>query len=115
MIRPILALAAAEFQEGLRNRWVLSSVLLLSVLAFSLALLGTSPIGETRVGALSVTTVSLASLSVYLLPLLALMLSFDALVGEAERGTLNLLLTYPVARWEVIVGKFHLIVAMGDA
>ena len=106
MIRPLLILAAEEFQEGLRNRWVISAVLLLTILAFSLALLGTSPIGETRVGALNVTTVSLASLSVYLLPLIALTLSYDSVVGERERGTLLLLLTYPISRWQVICGKF---------
>lgn len=106
MIRPLLILAAEEFQEGLRNRWVISAVLLLTILAFSLALLGTSPIGETRVGALNVTTVSLASLSVYLLPLVALTLSYDSVVGERERGTLVLLLTYPISRWQVICGKF---------
>jgi Cu-processing system permease protein len=106
VIRPLLILAAEEFQEGLRNRWVISAVLLLTILAFSLALLGTSPIGETRVGALNVTTVSLASLSVYLLPLIALTLSYDSIVGERERGTLLLLLTYPISRWQVICGKF---------
>jgi len=106
VIRPLLLLAAEEFQEGLRNRWVISAVLLLAILAFSLALLGSSPIGETRVGALNVTTVSLASLSVYLLPLIALILSYDAVVGERERGTLLLLLTYPISRWQVICGKF---------
>lgn len=105
-MRQVLTLAAEEFQEGLRNRWVISSALLLGCLAFSLALLGTSPIGESRVSALSVTTVSLASLSVYLLPLIALTLSYDSIVGERERGTLLLLLTYPISRWQVICGKF---------
>jgi Cu-processing system permease protein len=38
--------------------------------------------------------------------LIALMLSFDALVGEFEHGTMLLLLTYPVARWHIIAGKF---------
>jgi len=85
---------------------VLSAVLLLATLAFSLALLGSSPIGETRASALNVTTVSLASLSVYLIPLIALTLSYDAIVGEKERGTLLLLLTYPISRWQVISGKF---------
>jgi Cu-processing system permease protein len=106
MIRPLLILATAEFQEGWRNRWVLCAVLLLAALAFALALLGSSPIGETRISALNVTTVSLASLSVYLIPLIALTLSYDAIVGERERGTLLLLLTYPVRRWQVIAGKF---------
>jgi Cu-processing system permease protein len=106
VIRPVLVLAAEEFQEGLRNRWVISALLLLSTLAFSLALLGSSPIGETRASALNVTTVSLASLSVYLIPLIALTLSYDSIVGERERGTLLLLMTYPISRWQIVVGKF---------
>ncbi len=32
-------------------------------------------------------------------------MSFDAVAGEVERGTLPLLLTYPVARWEILAGK----------
>ena len=55
---------------------------------------------------LAIAVANLSSLGVYLLPLLALMLSFDAVVGESERGTLNLLLAYPVDRWQVILGKF---------
>ncbi|NIV74095.1 MAG: ABC transporter permease subunit, partial [Gammaproteobacteria bacterium] len=64
------------------------------------------PTGTVSANALSVSVASLSSLSVYLLPLIALMLAFPALVGELERGTLLLLLTYPVARWQIVVGKF---------
>ena len=39
------------------------------------------------------------------MPLVALLMAFDAVAGEVERGTLPLLLTYPVARWEVLLGK----------
>ncbi|HET9068962.1 MAG TPA: ABC transporter permease subunit, partial [Amaricoccus sp.] len=41
-----------------------------------------------------------------LVPLIALLLSHDAIAGEAERGTLLLLLAYPVGRSAVILGKF---------
>jgi Cu-processing system permease protein len=100
-----LALAVKEFRDALRNRWVAASVLLLALLATLLALLGTAPGGTVDAGALEVTIASLSSLSVYLLPLIALLLSYDTLVGEAERGTLLLLLSYPVARWQVVIGK----------
>ena len=40
------------------------------------------------------------------MPLIALQLSSDAIVGEVDRGTMALLLAYPVARWQVMVGKF---------
>ncbi|MGI9288984.1 MAG: ABC transporter permease subunit [Pseudomonadales bacterium] len=105
-MKAVFLLARAEFQESLRNRWALSAIILLASLAFALALLGSAPMGETKVSPLNITTVSLSSLSIYLIPLIALMLSFDTIVGERERGTLLLLLTYPVARWQVVVGKF---------
>lgn len=105
-MKPVLVMALAEIQEGIRNRWVIASILLLLVLATSLTLLGSTPVGVTKASQLSVTMVSLTSLSIYLIPLIALMLAFDAIVGESERGTLLLLLTYPIRRWQIIIGKF---------
>ncbi|MDH3947392.1 MAG: ABC transporter permease [Gammaproteobacteria bacterium] len=106
MLKTILILAAKEIRDGLRNRWVAATILLLGTLALALSYLGSAPIGEIRAGVLEVSVVSLTSLSMYLLPLIALMLSFDALVGEFEHGTMLLLLTYPVARWQILSGKF---------
>ncbi len=105
-MKALLILAAKELRDGLRNRWVAAAILLLATLSLSLAFLGSAPVGSVKAGALSVTIASLSSLTVYLLPLIALLLAYDALVGEAERGTLLLLLAYPVARWQVVLGKF---------
>lgn len=102
----ISILALREIRDGLRNRWVAITIVMLGALALALSFLGSVPTGEIKVGALEVSVVSLISLSMYLLPLIALMLSFDALVGEFEHGTMLLLLTYPVARWQIILGKF---------
>jgi len=102
----VLILAGKELREGLRNRWVLATTLLLAALALTLALLGSAPTGTVGAGRLDVVTVSLASLTIFLVPLLALLLSHDAIAGEAERGTLLLLLAYPVGRGAVILGKF---------
>ncbi|MEN8108426.1 MAG: ABC transporter permease subunit [Pseudomonadota bacterium] len=106
MLHTIPVLAAKEIRDGLRNRWVAATILLLGSLALALSFLGSAPTGEIKAGVLEVSVVSLTSLSMYLLPLIALMLSFDALVGEFEHGTMLLLLTYPVARWQIVAGKF---------
>jgi Cu-processing system permease protein len=113
-VNAILILASKEVRDGLRNRWVAMTILVLTGLSLSLYFLGSAPTGETKVDSLVVTLVSLVSLSVYLLPLIALMLSFDAFVGEFERGTMLLLLTYPVARWQLIIGKFlgHMLILL---
>lgn len=105
-MRAVGILAAKEIRDALRNRWIAATILLLTTIALSLYFLGSAPTGNVKVTSLDVTVVSLANLSVYLLPLIALMLSFDALVGEFERGSMLLLLTYPIARWEVVAGKF---------
>lgn len=105
-MNPVLAIALHEFSDALRNRWVLAAALCLGGLSLVLALVGTAPTGALNASALAISVANLSSLSVYLLPLVALLLSFDAIVGESERGTLALLLTYPLARWQVIAGKF---------
>ena len=99
-------LATKELRDGLRNRWIAAAIIVLGTLALALSLLGSAPTGTVKASAMDISVISLASLSVYLIPLIALMLSFDALVGEFERGTMMLLLTYPVKRWQVIMGKF---------
>ena len=105
-MRTLLVIAGKEVRDGLRNRWVVATTLLLAALALTLSFLGSAPTGAVKVSPLAVTVVSLSSLTIFLLPLIALLLSFDAIVGEIERGTMGLLLAYPVARWQVVIGKF---------
>jgi Cu-processing system permease protein len=105
MIARILATAITEAHIARRNRWVAIAVALMVVFSLVLAAAGSAATGALGADRLSVTVASLTSLSVYLVPLVALLMSFDAVAGEVERGTLPLLLTYPVARWELLLGK----------
>ena len=112
-MRRILATARTEMRIASRNRWVIISLVTVAGFSLILAAVGAAPTsGGLGADRLSVTVASLTSLSVYLVPLLALLMSFDAIAGEVERGTLPLLLTYPVERWEILVGKLlaHLVI-----
>lgn len=102
----LLAIARHEIRAGIRNRWVVAATLVLAALAVGLAFLGSAPTGSVSASRLAVTVVSLASLTIFLLPLIALLLSYDRLVGEIEAGTMLLLLSYPVGRGQVVWGKF---------
>lgn len=102
----VFIIIGKEIRDGLRNRWVLATALLLAMLALSLGFLGSSPTGAVKVDPLTVTVVSLSSLSIFLVPLIAMLLAYDAIVGEIDRGTMALLLSYPVSRWQIVVGKF---------
>ncbi len=102
----IMTIAGKEIRDGMRNRWVVVVTLLMAGLALILSLLGSTPTGTTNISTLAVTIVSLSSLSIFFIPLIALLLSYDSIVGESEQGTLLLLLAYPVSRWQVVLGKF---------
>ena len=105
-MREIGIVAAKEFRDGLRNRWVLAITLAFAVLAIALAWFGAAAAGQIGFTRISTTIVSLASLAVFLIPLIALMMAYDSIVGEDEKGTLLLLMTYPISRIGLLVGKF---------
>ncbi|NVO25375.1 ABC transporter permease [Donghicola mangrovi] len=104
MLNRILSTAEIEFRIALRNRWVAMGAAMMVLFSLVLSAAGT---GATGVAAdpLSVIVASLVSLAVYLVPLIALLVSFDAVAGEAERGTLALTLAYPLSRGSLLAGK----------
>jgi len=101
-------IARLEFLIASRNMWVATSVFLMGLFALVLTLAGGATAGELGVDPLVVAASSITTLSVYLVPLIGLLLSFDAIAGERERGTLALSLTYPVSRAEILFGMAHL-------
>ncbi len=102
----ILSITRLELLIARRNMWVATSVILMAMFTIVLTLAGGAPSGSLGVDPLLVAVTSITTLSVYLIPLIGLLLSFDAIAGEAERGTLALSLTYPLSRGEILVGKF---------
>jgi Cu-processing system permease protein len=71
-----------------------------------IAYFGGAQTGEVGFRGIGVTVASLTSLAIYLVPLIALLLGFDAIVGERERGTLDLLLSMPISRSGLLLGKY---------
>ncbi len=101
----ILTVAAKEFRDGLRNRWVGAITIIFAILAVGLSYYGAAAAGRVGFTSLSTTVVSLASLAVFVIPLIALLLAYDGIIGEDENGTLLLLMTYPLSRWQLLLGK----------
>ncbi len=106
MMTRILAVARIEFTITRRNRWLIMATAIMLLFALALSFAGSAPTGTLGVDMLTVSVASMTTLSVYLAPLLALMMGFDAIAGESERGGLGLLLSYPVSRAEILLGKF---------
>lgn len=102
----ILIVAAKEFKDCLRNRWFISVTLVFAILAVGLCYYGSASSGVIGITNIESTIASLASLGVFLIPLIALLISYDSFVGEKEAGTLLLLLTYPLSKAQLVIGKF---------
>lgn len=99
-------IAGKEFRDRIRNLWVLSVALIFSLFALAIAYLGSAQQGSVGFRGIDVTIASLVSLVIYLVPLIALILGYDAIVGERERGSMELLLSMPITRFEILLGKY---------
>ena len=106
MIARTFAISRIELRILRRNLWLFMATLIMVLFALALTFAGSAPTGTLGVDMLTVSVASMTTLSVYLAPLLALMMSFDAIAGEVDRGSLPLLLSYPAGRGEILFGKF---------
>jgi Cu-processing system permease protein len=102
----LATLAGKEFRDRLRNRWVLAVAMVFTAFSLAITYFGSAAQGVVGPRSIELTIASLVSLVIYLIPLIALLLGFDAIVGERERGSLDLLLAHPVTRLELLLGKY---------
>lgn len=101
-----LAIARKELGDGLRNRWIWIVSALLGSSALAIAFFGNVPVGVTGMHEGGMAIASLTNFAVYLVPLLALVLGCGAVIEEKQRGTLDLILVYPLSSAEYFVGTF---------
>lgn len=104
--RQIGVIAGKEFRDRLRNRWVLAVAVIFTLFALVIAYFGTAQQGAVGFHGIGVTIASLVSLVIYLVPLIALILGYDTIVGDREKGSLDLLLSMPITHLELLLGKF---------
>ena len=101
----VLTFAAKEFFDHLRNGWVIFLAVAFTLFAFVITVAGFGFTGQVGTMNSVAALQSLTSLSLYLIPLMGLLLGYDAIVGEKERGVLDLLRVYPVSAWQIGLGK----------
>jgi Cu-processing system permease protein len=105
-LRQTAIVAAKELRERIRNYWVLAVALVFAAFALLIAYFGAAQQGAVGFRGIEVTIASLTSLVIYLVPVIVLILGYDAVAGERERGSLDLLLSLPLTRFELLLGKF---------
>ena len=101
MNRVAIELVKLELSERLRNKWVLLTSLVFAVLSVCLAFY----VDRNDMDG-SVLAPSLVTLNSLLIPLVALVLGYDSIIGEKERQTMGMLLTLPISRTQFVLAKF---------
>jgi ABC-type transport system involved in multi-copper enzyme maturation permease subunit len=103
-LKSVFTIAKKEFLDNVRNKWIL----IITILFVLLLLLFSYAVGleqDEIFGDVQATVVGLLAISSFLIPIIAIILGFNTISGEAENGSLYVLLSYPVKRIEVLIGK----------
>ncbi|MBS3748330.1 MAG: ABC transporter permease [Candidatus Thermoplasmatota archaeon] len=101
--KSVLLIAKKEIMDNIRNKWIIFMTGVFAFLTLIISYFGSFGGGWQSVG---LTIAGMMSLVQYLIPIIALMLSYGAVVGEIERGSMSAFLSLPVKRFEIILGKF---------
>jgi ABC-type transport system involved in multi-copper enzyme maturation permease subunit len=101
-ITNVITIAKKEFMDNLRNSWIM----ILTVLFVILTLVISFVSGGGSLGDIEITVVGLLAIASLLIPIIAIMLGYNTISGEAESGALLVVQSYPVSREEVYFGKF---------
>jgi ABC-type transport system involved in multi-copper enzyme maturation permease subunit len=101
-INNIFTIAKKEFMDNLRNNWIMILTVLFIILTFVISFVS----GGGSLGDVEITVVGLLTISSLLIPIIAIMLGYDTISGEAESRSLLVVQSYPVSREEVYFGKF---------
>lgn len=102
----LAAVAHKDFEDAVRSRWLLA-LSALFVLLVSLVIYFIQPAPGETIPSNAVLNFILVKdgLVTTLIPLIALVVSYAAIVGERESGSLKLLLSLPHSRADVVFGK----------
>jgi len=100
------AIMKKEVRDAVSSGWLLLYALTFALLALGLSYLGQRNLGSVGFENFSRTTASILNLCLLLAPLIALSLGAGSIAGERDRGNLTYLLSQPLSRWELLVGKY---------
>ena len=105
-LKAIYSVAKKEFADNVRNRWIVALTIIFVILMLLASYVaGAQTGGGAVLGGMEETVIGLMSIAVILIPLIAVMLGYASIAGECENGSMGVLLSYPIRRGEVLVGK----------
>jgi Cu-processing system permease protein len=105
-ISNVSAIALRELREATRSRWFLLDTLAFLALGLGVSYISAASAGGAGLSGFGRTTAGLLNLVLLVIPLMALTAGAGAVASDRERGMLPYLLAQPIARWELLIGKY---------
>jgi len=105
-ISNVFLIIQKETKDSINNKWFIVYTLLLTVLAVLLVYLGYSKGAIIGYSGYGKTAASLINLILLFIPLIALVTGSISISGERENKTLPYLLSHPLNKLEIIIGKY---------
>lgn len=102
----VIAFARREFRDAISSRWFLLYTIAFSILVIAVSFMSLAGSGSQGFAGFGRTTAGLLNLIMLVVPLMALIAGAGSIAGERERGTLLYLLAQPIARSELLLGKY---------
>ena len=102
--KSIYYIAKKEIMDNIRNLWLIIVTIIFAVLTIAMSALGSIFSDEWQ--SLDVTVTLMMGIVQLLVPIIALMLGYAAIVKEIENGSMNAMISLPVKRSEILLGKF---------
>ena len=106
MWKRILFIARKEFKYNFKNVWIVLLAVTFLGLSILVSFYGTAVDASESWRDLQNTVLYMTTYIEYMVPILGLVLGYGSIVREREEGSIELLLSYPLERGEVISGKF---------
>lgn len=104
MKNPIISISKKELLDNVRNKWIIFLTILFASLTLVVSYFGS--IFTEGWQDLGTTIQGMISLVQLLIPIIALMLGYAAIIGDIEKGSMSSLLSLPINRLEILMGKF---------
>ncbi len=102
----ILAIAGRELRDAVRSRWFVLYTLAFAALGLAVSFVSAAGSGGTGLSGFGRTTAGLTNLVLLVVPLMAMTAGAGSIASDRERGMLSYVLAQPIARFELLLGKY---------
>lgn len=100
---PISIIAKKEIMDNVRSLWIIILTIIFASLTIAMSAVG-SYFAEGWQD-LDITIALMMGIVQFLVPIIALMLGYAAIVGEIEKGSMSMMISLPTSRLQIVLGK----------